>query len=74
MGCLVPALESTPPTPTTRAYFDFLLRIATLGDYAEWVTALLPCNHERMTAAFTTSSRNELAFLDASWREEPPFD
>ena len=31
------------PTPTTRAYTDFLLRTAALGDYAELVAALLPC-------------------------------
>ena len=29
--------------PTTRAYTDFLLRTATLGDFAELVAALLPC-------------------------------
>lgn len=36
-------LEAVRPTPTTRAYTDFLLRIAALGDYAELVAALLPC-------------------------------
>jgi thiaminase/transcriptional activator TenA len=36
-------LERERPTPTTRAYVDFLLRTATLGDYAELVAALLPC-------------------------------
>ncbi|HEY3066339.1 MAG TPA: thiaminase II [Methylomirabilota bacterium] len=30
-------------SPTTRAYTDFLLRTATLGDFAELVAALLPC-------------------------------
>jgi thiaminase/transcriptional activator TenA len=29
--------------PTTRAYTDFLLRMAATGDYAELVAALLPC-------------------------------
>ena len=29
--------------PATRAYTDFLLRVAALGDYAELVAALLPC-------------------------------
>ena len=118
------ALEAEPPTPTTRAYCDFLLRTAALGDYAELVAALLPCMwgyHEiatllaergrpgnernarwidmyagaefgalaawcreltdraaasgdrvRMTDAFIASSRHELAFWDASWREEQP--
>jgi len=36
-------LEGEPPAPATRAYTDFLLRTATLGDYAELVAALLPC-------------------------------
>jgi thiaminase/transcriptional activator TenA len=29
--------------PTTRAYTDFLLRVATTGDFADLVAALLPC-------------------------------
>jgi thiaminase (transcriptional activator TenA) len=118
------ALEAERPTPTTRAYTDFLLRVAALGDYGELAAALLPCMwgyHElaltlaehgrpgnelyarwideyagaefgqltawcraltdraaetsdrcRMTDAFLISSRYELAFWDASWREEPP--
>lgn len=37
------ALEAEPAGPTTRAYADFLLRTATLGDFAELVAALLPC-------------------------------
>jgi thiaminase (transcriptional activator TenA) len=117
-------LETTEPTATTRAYTDFLLRTATLGDYAELTAALLPCmwgyhelasrlaqrgrpgnelyarwietyadaefgaltswckaltnaaaaagDHEAMTETFLTSSRHELAFWDASWREEAP--
>lgn len=36
-------LEQERPTLTTRAYTDFLLRVAALGDYAELVAALLPC-------------------------------
>lgn len=36
-------LEAEPPTPTTRAYVDFLLRTAALGDFADLVAALLPC-------------------------------
>jgi thiaminase/transcriptional activator TenA len=30
-------------TPTTRAYTEFLLRTAALGDFSELVSALLPC-------------------------------
>ena len=117
-------LEDERPTPTTRAYTDFLLRVATLGDYGELLAALLPCmwgyhelavrlaergrptnelyarwideyasaefgelaawcraltneaaetgDRRRMSEAFITSSRCELAFWDASWRGEPP--
>ena len=36
-------LEYERPTATTRAYADFLLRTAALGDFAELVSALLPC-------------------------------
>jgi thiaminase/transcriptional activator TenA len=36
-------LEREEKAPTTQAYVDFLLRVATLGDYAELVSALLPC-------------------------------
>lgn len=36
-------LEAERPSPTTRAYTDFLLRTATLGETPEIVGALLPC-------------------------------
>ena len=36
-------LEREAPTPTTRGYTDFLLRVAALGDFAELAAALLPC-------------------------------
>ena len=36
-------LECESAAPTTRAYTDFLLRVAALGDYLELVAALLPC-------------------------------
>ena len=36
-------LEAEPWAPSTRAYTDFLLRTATLGDFSELVAALLPC-------------------------------
>ncbi|WP_370552529.1 TenA family protein [Conexibacter sp. CPCC 206217] len=42
-GIVPAALEAEPATPTTRAYVDFLLRTAALGDFAELVAALLPC-------------------------------
>jgi thiaminase/transcriptional activator TenA len=123
-GIATAELEAEQPTATTRAYSDFLLRTAALGDYSELAAALLPCmwgyhelaallaergrptnqlyarwideyasaefgeltawcrtltdgaaetsDRQRMTDAFLTSSRYELAFWDASWREEPP--
>jgi len=36
-------LEREPMAPTTRAYTDFLLRVAATGDFAELTAALLPC-------------------------------
>jgi len=36
-------LEATQSAPTTRAYTNHLLRVASLGDVAEIVCALLPC-------------------------------
>lgn len=36
-------LEAERMAPTTRAYTDFLLKTAALGDFAELVAALLPC-------------------------------
>ena len=36
-------LERETMAPTTRAYTDFLLRMAALGDFAELAAALLPC-------------------------------
>jgi thiaminase/transcriptional activator TenA len=123
-GISTAELEDERPTATTRAYTDFLLRVATLADYGELTAALLPCmwdyhelavqlaergspgnelyarwideyasaefgeltawcraltnraaetsDRRRMSDAFLTSSRYELAFWDASWRKEPP--
>ncbi|HSB82293.1 MAG TPA: thiaminase II [Candidatus Methylomirabilis sp.] len=36
-------LERERKAPTTQGYTDFLLRVATLGDFAEFAAALLPC-------------------------------
>jgi thiaminase/transcriptional activator TenA len=36
-------LEATDPSPTTRAYTDFLVRTAALGSFGDVVAALLPC-------------------------------
>ncbi len=36
-------LEATTPSPTTRAYTDFLVRTAATGEFGDLVAALLPC-------------------------------
>jgi len=36
-------LEREEPAPATRAYTDFLLRVAATGDFTELAAALLPC-------------------------------
>jgi thiaminase/transcriptional activator TenA len=36
-------VERTRQAPTTLAYTSYLLRVATLGDYAEVLGAVLPC-------------------------------
>lgn len=36
-------LEATDPSPTTRAYTDFLVRTAATGTFGDLVAALLPC-------------------------------
>src|SRR6202008_2107743 len=42
-GVTTEQLESERTAPATDAYCDFLLRTASLGDFAELVAALLPC-------------------------------
>jgi thiaminase/transcriptional activator TenA len=42
-GISAEELERVPPWPTTRAYTDFLVRVAATGDFAELAAALLPC-------------------------------
>jgi thiaminase/transcriptional activator TenA len=36
-------LAATDPSPTTRAYTDFLVRVASTGSFGDLVAALLPC-------------------------------
>jgi thiaminase (transcriptional activator TenA) len=43
LGIAADALEREPMAPTTRAYTDFLVRVAATGDFAELAAALLPC-------------------------------
>ena len=42
-GITTAELEAEEMAPVTRAYTDFLLRTAALGDFAELAAALLPC-------------------------------
>ncbi len=42
-GISADELEREEKAPTTQGYTDFLLRTATVGDYAELIGALLPC-------------------------------
>jgi thiaminase (transcriptional activator TenA) len=43
LGIPAADLEREEMAPTTRGYTDFLLRTATVGDFADLVAALLPC-------------------------------
>lgn len=43
LGIAEAELEREPMAPTTRAYTDFLVRVAATGDFAELAAALLPC-------------------------------
>jgi thiaminase/transcriptional activator TenA len=43
LGIAPAELEEEPMAPTTRAYTDFLVRVAATGDFAELAAALLPC-------------------------------
>lgn len=43
LGIPVADLEREQMLPTTRGYIDFMLRTATVGDFAELVAVLLPC-------------------------------
>lgn len=43
LGIAEADLEREPMAPTTRGYTDFMLRTATVGDFAELLAALLPC-------------------------------
>jgi len=43
LGISAEELEAEEMAPVTRAYTDFLLRTAAIGDFAELAAALLPC-------------------------------
>jgi thiaminase/transcriptional activator TenA len=62
--------------PTTQGYTDFLLRTATLGDFAELVAALLPCMWgysevgRRLAAGDGPTDRRYRAWIDAYASDE----
>jgi thiaminase/transcriptional activator TenA len=43
LGISAEELEAVEASPTTRAYTDFLIRTATVGEFSELAAALLPC-------------------------------
>ena len=43
IGITAGELEAVEASPTTQAYTDFLIRVATTGEFAELAAALLPC-------------------------------
>ena len=42
-GITLAELERERKAPTTQGYTDFLMRVAAVGDFAEFAAALLPC-------------------------------
>jgi len=68
-GISVEQLEREEMSPTTRAYTDFLVRVAATGDFAELVAALLPCMWAfseigRRLAGTTTPSHRYSAWIE----------
>jgi thiaminase/transcriptional activator TenA len=63
-------LEREEMAPATRAYTDFLLRIAATGDFAELVAALLPCMWgfseigQRLTASRRPADHRYAAWIE----------
>ena len=70
-GIAAAELEDEQPTATTRAYSDFLLRIAALGDYGELAAGLLPCMWGYHELATVLAERGRpVNRLYASWVDE----
>ena len=67
-GITAAELDAEPPAPATRAYTDFLLRTATLGDFGELMGALLPCvwGYSELGRALAAGPRSGHA-LYADW-------
>ena len=56
-------LEATDPSPTTRAYTDFLVRVAAEGTFGDLVAALLPCMwglHENLGQTLHQAARTPI--------------
>jgi thiaminase/transcriptional activator TenA len=63
-------LEQETKSPTCQGYTDFLLRTASLGSYAEFIGALLPCMwgfHELATRLLTNGLPHDTRY--AKWIE-----
>jgi thiaminase/transcriptional activator TenA len=65
--------------PSNKLYARWIDEYASpeFGELASWCRVLADraaetSDRQRMTDAFLTSSRHELAFWDASWRQQPP--
>lgn len=75
-GVPLDELEAERPAPATAAYCDFLLRTATLGDFAELAAALLPCMWgyaelgERLAAGPRSPHPGYAAWIDVYAGEE----
>ncbi|MCS6800863.1 MAG: thiaminase II [Chloroflexota bacterium] len=71
LGIAASDLEAVVPSPTTRAYTDFLIRTATTGDFAELAAALLPCMWgfseigQRLAASGRPADRHYAAWIDS---------
>lgn len=73
-------LDRTAPTPRHELYGDWIAAYASpeFGALADWLRGLVDqlgadaseAERERMARAFVLSSRHELAFWDAAWRQE----
>jgi thiaminase/transcriptional activator TenA len=69
-GISAEELEREQMAPATRAYTDFLVRVAATGDFAELVAALLPCMWgfseigQRLAATTRPADRRYAAWIE----------
>jgi thiaminase/transcriptional activator TenA len=76
LGISEETLETTEPSPTTRAYTDFLIRTAAMGTFGDIVAALLPCmwgfneTAKRLESSGTPDHEGYAAWIDMYAGEE----